>query len=340
MRLSIIVPAYKVATFIEKCIRSLEDQDIPKSDYEIIVTNDGSPDNSRQIVERLQREFSNIILINQENQGVSMARNNALSVATGTYVLPIDPDDYVLPNTFNRALSLAENRDLDVLYLGFENFDLEGNSIYKADYSHHGTKIYNGVDGYFLARGASTKDPDRSWAILYRNSILKKYDITYPKGVPFLEDGLFLGKVFSIVDTVSFDDAPFYNRTSNESSAIGLGIYYSNKAINGFLLAAQDISEFGNKHNFNNQQKGLINHVTVIYVLQSFFPLFNVNKILTFPRIALRLKKAGFIKLPTDGVISIYYKYAKYYNISPYYFFVQYVKELGIKKIQLRLKKK
>lgn len=61
MRLSIIIPAYKVADYIEKCIRSLEEQDIPKSDYEIIVTNDGSPDNCREIVEKLQEEFSNII---------------------------------------------------------------------------------------------------------------------------------------------------------------------------------------------------------------------------------------------------------------------------------------
>jgi glycosyltransferase involved in cell wall biosynthesis len=77
MRLSIIVPAYKVEDFIERCIHSLENQDIAKADYEIIVTNDGSPDNSKVIVEKLQHEFSNIILVNQQNQGVSRARNTA-----------------------------------------------------------------------------------------------------------------------------------------------------------------------------------------------------------------------------------------------------------------------
>jgi glycosyltransferase involved in cell wall biosynthesis len=68
MRLSIIIPAYNVADYIEKCIRSLEDQDIPKEDYEIIVTKDGSPDDCQAIIERLQKEFTNIVLINQENQ--------------------------------------------------------------------------------------------------------------------------------------------------------------------------------------------------------------------------------------------------------------------------------
>ena len=192
MRLSIIIPAYKVADYIEKCIRSLEDQDIPKSDYEIIVTNDGSPDNSKEIVEKLQQEFNNIMLINQENQGVSMARNNGIAIAKGKYILPIDPDDYVVPNTFKRVLSKADQNDLDVLYLGFEIFDADEKSIWKTDYAIHDTIIYSGVEGYFEARGFEVKDPDRSWAILFKKEMLNKFDITYPKDVPYLEDGLFL----------------------------------------------------------------------------------------------------------------------------------------------------
>ena len=89
--LSIIIPIYNVAPYVERCIRSLEDQDIPKDDYEIICINDGSPDNCREIVEQLQQEFSNIILINQENQGVSMARNNGIDLSEGKYLLFVDP---------------------------------------------------------------------------------------------------------------------------------------------------------------------------------------------------------------------------------------------------------
>ena len=83
LQLSIILPIYNVAPYVEKCIRSLEDQDIPKDTYEIICVNDGSPDNSQQIVEKLQQEFSNIILINQKNQGVSVARNVGIEKARG-----------------------------------------------------------------------------------------------------------------------------------------------------------------------------------------------------------------------------------------------------------------
>ena len=78
MQLSIIIPMYNVAPYVERCIRSLEDQDIPRNEYELICINDGSPDNCREIVEQLQLEFSNIVLINQINQGVSVARNNGI----------------------------------------------------------------------------------------------------------------------------------------------------------------------------------------------------------------------------------------------------------------------
>ena len=69
LQLSIILPIYNVEPYVEKCIRSLEDQDIPKDAYEIICVNDGSPDNSQQIVEKLQQEFSNINIDQSEKSG-------------------------------------------------------------------------------------------------------------------------------------------------------------------------------------------------------------------------------------------------------------------------------
>ena len=63
MQLSIIIPVYNVEAYIEKCIRSLEDQNIPHNEFEIIIVNDGSADNSRKVVFRLMKEFNNIVFI-------------------------------------------------------------------------------------------------------------------------------------------------------------------------------------------------------------------------------------------------------------------------------------
>ena len=119
LKLSIILPIYNVEPYVEKCLRSLEHQDMPKDDYEIICVNDGSPDNSKLIVERLQKEFSNIILINQTNKGVSVARNNAIKKAKGEYLLFIDPDDSVQPNCLSELLYNAKSKELDVVFFAF-----------------------------------------------------------------------------------------------------------------------------------------------------------------------------------------------------------------------------
>ncbi|MDV7401681.1 glycosyltransferase, partial [Arthrospira platensis SPKY1] len=101
----------------------------------------------------LQSEFPNIVLINQKNQGVSMARNNALAIAKGTYMMPIDPDDYVVPNCFKRALEQAESHKLDVLYCAFEIFDVNHQSTWRTDYSQLIDRVDSGYDGYFAVRG-------------------------------------------------------------------------------------------------------------------------------------------------------------------------------------------
>ena len=265
-KLSIIIPAYKVADYIEKCIRSLEKQDMPQADYEIIVTNDGSPDRCRQIVEALQKEFANIILINQENQGVSMARNNAIAIAKGEYILAIDPDDYVVHNVLETAYQNAVSRNLDVLYLPYEIFDIDGRTIWEINYQDKKDQIFDGVAGYFVPRGMEIKDPDRSVAILYRLDMIQKHTIAYPQNVPFLEDGLFLGKVFAVAKRVGFMSQKFYQRTTRLGSATNSKLFFSAKAIEGFLLAVNNLKNFTKTIPMDSKQKGLINHVTAKFV--------------------------------------------------------------------------
>jgi glycosyltransferase involved in cell wall biosynthesis len=325
MRLSIIVPAYKVANFIEKCIRSLEAQDIPKSEYEIIVTNDGSPDNCREIVENLQSEFSNLILINQENQGVSMARNNAIAIAKGKYILPIDPDDYVLPNTFGKILIKAESLNIDVLYLGFEIFNAENKSIWKSDYKPQGETIYNGIDGYFASRGYGVKDPDRSWGILFKKQLLDEFDITYPKDVPYLEDGLFLAKVFVVARSVAFDQEIFYQRTTRKGSATNSKLFYSEKAIQGFIHAIEDIKLFGERFEFQRAQKLLINHVVAKFTILPLTSIIGQKNIGNYYKFIKRLKDNQFNKINTEGLRLGYSGMAARYNFSPMLFYVHYL---------------
>jgi glycosyltransferase involved in cell wall biosynthesis len=327
MLLSIIVPAFKVADYIEKCIRSLEDQDVPKEDYEIIVTNDGSPDDCQEIVERLQKEFSNIVLINQENQGVSMARNNAIAVAKGKYMMPIDPDDYVVTNCLRGVIDQAETDELDVLYCSFEIFDVNHQSIFRTDYAKLTNRIDIGYDGFFTVKGPNTKDPNRSWAILYRMGLVQKFQLWYPKDVPILEDGLFLIKIFTVANRVGYSNADFYQRTTRLGSAINSDMGSSDYAINGFVLATIDLRNFASNNNFNKNQIALINHGMANFILLALFPSVRFELLERFRKTCSQLKSLGFNKINTLGVKDCYNSYAKAYNISSYLFFLLYSKD-------------
>ena len=151
---------YNVELFIERCIESLENQNLSKSDYEIICINDGSPDRCKETIERLQERYSNIILINQENQGVSTARNRGIEVADSEYFLFIDPDDYIRENSLGLVLNHAEDNHAQVSFLGFTFLNADGSVRQEVLYDNPGGITYNGIEAYFMTRKDDPPDPD------------------------------------------------------------------------------------------------------------------------------------------------------------------------------------
>lgn len=108
VRLSFIIPVYNAEAYLERCILTLYMQDIPEEEFEIIMVNDGSTDNSFAIAQKIANEHKNIKLFTQENQGSSVARNIALDNAKGKFVSFIDSDDYLIPYTLKQVLEIAE----------------------------------------------------------------------------------------------------------------------------------------------------------------------------------------------------------------------------------------
>lgn len=328
--LSIIVPVYNVETYIERCLRSLlEQQDLFHEEYEVIVINDGSPDNSKAVVERLQPEFPNLVLINQVNQGVSKARNNAIATAKGDYILPVDPDDYIHQNTLGLIYSKAKQSNLDVLLLPYEIVDKDGHKVWKADFDNFSDSP-SGPEIYFRTRAPMFKDPDRSWGILYKRSLVYRYKIKYPEDVPYLEDGQFLGQVYSVAKRCQALSIPFYIREERLGSATKSPLFYSDKAANGFIKAAKDMQVFQveNLSAFSEEQYNLTNHIIARFILLTLMPSATKRDVETFKKRVKQLKEAGFVKIDCKGVRRWHRKYAKAYNISPYAFFL-------IKQVQL-----
>ena len=146
MRLSIIVPIYNVAPYLRKCVDSLLAQDI--SNYEIILVDDGSTDDSGAIADELVDAFRlsplasrlEMRVIHQSNSGLSEARNTGTREAKGQYILFVDSDDYLQPNTLGTLLEQAERDNLDVLRFRYQNVKESGEVFVP----HEGMKIdYN-----------------------------------------------------------------------------------------------------------------------------------------------------------------------------------------------------
>lgn len=118
--ISIIIPIYNSENFLEKCIDSVLNQ--KNINVEIILVNDGSDDNSGNIIEKYAGTYDNIVSLHQSNSGVSKARNNGINVARGEYIGFLDSDDYMVEGQLYEALRFCRENELDLLFSSFENF--------------------------------------------------------------------------------------------------------------------------------------------------------------------------------------------------------------------------
>ena len=167
-RVSVIIPVYNVEKFILKTVESVMNQDY--KDVEIILVNDGSPDNSAQIIDELAKRDSRIICIHKENGGVSSARNAGLKIATGEYVTFIDGDDWVNTEDVVRLIKKIKdiNIDLDMIltnyYICFESRSRKEENLENLIHN----KRYNAKDLFNLVKYIGYHN------IIYKTDLLKK----------------------------------------------------------------------------------------------------------------------------------------------------------------------
>lgn len=129
LSLSIIVPVYNVEPYLRKCVDSLLMQDLPKDDYEIILVDDGSTDNSGRIVDEYAAAHSNIHVIHQSNAGLSEARNTGIKAAQGKYLMFVDSDDYIEHDILKSLIIKMQQDNLDVLRFNYRNVNEKGEAF-------------------------------------------------------------------------------------------------------------------------------------------------------------------------------------------------------------------
>lgn len=246
IRLSLIIPVYNVERYLAKCLDSVLQQDIPHDEYEIIVVNDGSPDDSARLVQKVQEVqlgqdgSTNIKLVNRENGGLSAARNTGLEHATGEYVWFIDSDDWVEPNCISSLLTYAEDNHLDVhcfgLQLAFEDGKTEKYNIscekHRCDYSG---------DEFICKVGM----PPAAWAALYRRDFLLKNKLRFMEGI-LHEDQEFTPRAYFLAKRIAYTDMIVYNYLQRTGSI--MKSKRSAKRCKDLLTVADSLYNFMQEH--------------------------------------------------------------------------------------------
>ena len=145
-KVSVIVPVYNASRYLHKCMDTLVNQTY--DDYEVILVNDGSTDNSEEICYQYTKSYSKLKYFSKENGGVSSARNYGLSMATGEYIMYVDSDDYVAYNILERLMSIADVNNADIVTSDIIKFwENGGTEYYKTNKEFSNDNIRNYIIG-------------------------------------------------------------------------------------------------------------------------------------------------------------------------------------------------
>lgn len=217
IKISIIVPVYNAQIHLEKCITSLLAQTI--DEVEFIFINDGSTDDSQKTIALFQQKDTRIICLNQENQGVSVARNNGISIAKGEYIGFVDADDYVENNYFETLYTNAKKYDSDVTISNYHSSQ-EGNQfISKSLFKENIVYKHNFIQENIIPVFIKTDKLNAIWNKLYKKQIIDNHNITFPKGIPLGEDGWFNLNFFNVAKKAIFIDYAGYHYIDVTGSA-------------------------------------------------------------------------------------------------------------------------
>lgn len=214
VKISIIVPVYNSEKYLKRCIDSLIYQK-KFNDYEIILINDGSTDNSGRICDEYVKKNKNIKVFHKKNEGVSKARNLGIIEARGEYITFVDSDDYIEENMLYEFSKSIEDNNSDIIFCGQNNISIINSQKkeYLA-YKFDNITVDIFIDKYFmyyyknfLIQGPYNK--------IYKNEIIKCNNLKFDENLKICEDAIFVISCLNNSKSVSSIEGCYYNYMQN-----------------------------------------------------------------------------------------------------------------------------
>lgn len=289
-KISVIIPMYNVEKYLKECIDSVLNQSY--KNIEVILVDDGSPDNSGKIADKYALKDKRVKSIHKENGGISDARNVGMEHMTGDYVMFIDSDDFLLPNALKVLENKLEKENADYVIANYINSDEDGtlwdNPVFRREkYKEFKLNIKDYFDSFFIMNSAV-------WNKMFDCKFIKELNLQFVKGLP-AEDAIFTTYCFIKSKKVYYiPDIVYSYRQRNAGTSISMNCTY--KYFNGINDAYKIIYD-----NFNqNNELGFYRFFyakSMTYMLYKFID----SKLLTDEeRIEILAKMRWFYKLSVE----------------------------------------
>lgn len=218
IKVSVIIPIYNTERFLDRCLQSIQNQTL--TDLEIICINNGSTDNSLNIVKKHANVDSRIIVVDHVKSSIGTARNIGINMARGDFIGFVDSDDFINTHMFEKLYNKAQMYGADIaitnFYLYYE--ETEQVQVYRDINKFH---FFENLGSFNPANFPAIVENVGIWDKLYRNDFLKKYNLNNPENLVF-EDHLFSYQALALAEKVTVINQPlYYYRKSLPNSITG-----------------------------------------------------------------------------------------------------------------------
>lgn len=221
-KVSVILPIYNQEKYLAKALTSLQNQTLKETEF--ICVNDGSKDNSLNILNNYAKADSRIKIINQKNQGTGCARNNGLKAAQGEYIAFLDPDDWLESDALETLYNKSKRQNCDMVVFNFKRVGEDGNVLGRFNL-HDLLKKYHDIkeDENFNWRDIKPRILGgiypASWNKFYKHELIKKHKLHFANCC-LAEDNVFVFGAALNAGKIGYSDKCFYNYLVRQNSAI------------------------------------------------------------------------------------------------------------------------
>lgn len=271
MILSIIIPVYNSEKFIERAVASLKRQNLNEDQFEILLVNDGSKDDSLKICQQLERAHNNIFAYDKENGGTGDTRNFGLDRASGKYIYFLDVDDYLADDTFPQVLKHLEDKELDIItFQSIKTTSIDHNKSQPSNLIESDLNVMDGI--CYLANNSFDFEV---WRFIANREFLIKSNLRFESD-RLLEDAYFTVRLYIAAGRAMKLPLDVHRYMQESTSALHrTGEEQNNRIINDLVAIASQYENLINKYK-NIDHKCKTHFLEVLERKKQFFIYYSV----------------------------------------------------------------